>query len=72
VTGVLVSLLHDLFHFHRFLVGTDGSFFVGLGAFGVEGHAGIGIGNGLGQLSGGGSYSHKGGIDGGDATIKLG
>jgi RHS repeat-associated protein len=52
--------------------GTDRSIFAGVGAFGYEAHVGIGVGNGLGQVSGGGSHTSNGIVTGGDATFKAG
>lgn len=54
-------------------VSRDGSLSVGIGAFGYEGHVGVGIGNGLGQISVGGSHTDSNGkVKGGDLTYKIG
>lgn len=52
--------------------GDDKSISIGFGAFGYEGHMGIGAGNGLGQISAGGSHTANGVISGGDLTFKAG
>jgi RHS repeat-associated protein len=52
--------------------GTDVSVSAGLGLFGTEGHLGLGIGNGLGQISYGYSHSSDGTIKGSDTTVKVG
>ncbi len=52
--------------------GTDASVSLGVGAFGYEGHVGVGVGNGLGQVSAGGSHTSNGAITGGDVTFKAG
>ncbi|NNV55083.1 hypothetical protein GD597_06410 [Panacibacter sp. KCS-6] len=54
-------------------VNTDCSISFGLGAFGYEGHIGVGLGVGLGQISGGGSHIDKNGNSGGgDLSIRPG
>ena len=52
--------------------GDDKSISIGVGAFGYEGHMAFGPGNGLGQISAGGSHTSGGVISGGDLTFKAG
>jgi len=52
---------------------SDMSISVGTGVGGYEGHVGFGMGIGLGQISGGGSYTDKNKkVSGGDLTIRPG
>jgi len=52
--------------------GNDKSVSMGVGAFGYETHISIGMGNGLGQVSAGGSHTANGVISGGDVQFKVG